>query len=84
MSNFNYVSNGWVADNDGITVLRLSGSARVNIPLQVFARDFRSTGKTIELEFATHYVRNYDTPIISCMSGNRGFEVTSQRAILKS
>ena len=78
MNNFNFVSDGWLPDKDGATVLRVSGNATVYIPYRIFENDFRNTGKTIELEFATHNVTNYDTPMISCMSGGRGIMVTPQ------
>ena len=84
LSGFNYVSNGWITDTDGNVALRLSGSARVTIPLKIFSRDFKADGKTIEFEFATRNIMNYDSPIISCMNGNRGIEITSQMATLRS
>lgn len=77
-SGFNWASDGWQQDTDGVTVLRVKDDARVVIPYQIFAEDFRTSGRTIELEFATHDVSNYDTPIITCMSGWRGFTVTPQ------
>lgn len=83
-SGFNFVSDGWQTDKDGITVLRVSGDARLTIPYKPFEVDFRNTGKTIELEFATRNVLNYDATILSCMSGGRGITVTSQKAELKS
>ena len=51
LTGFNFTSDGWVQDEDGITVLRVGGDARVEIPVQMFAQDFRGTGKTIEVEF---------------------------------
>lgn len=84
LTGFNWASDGWVSDNDGITVLRVAGDARVTIPYKPFADDFRRTGKTIEIEFATRDVRNYDAVIMSCMSGNRGLNITAQKALLKS
>ena len=84
LTNFNFVSDGWKQDEEGNTVLRVSGDARVSIPYQVFASDFRSTGKTIELEFSTSVVRNYEAPIIQCWSGERGFYITPQLAKMKS
>lgn len=84
MTGFNFVTNGWVKDDNGNTVLRVSGDARVTIPFMPFARDFRADGKTIEVEFATRNIKNYDTPIISSWSGDRGLQVTSQYARLKS
>lgn len=84
LSNFNFRSDGWVSDPDGVTVMRVAGDARITIPYQPFKADFRATGKTIELEFATRNVMDYDTEILSCMSGGRGFSLTAQKALLKS
>ena len=73
---FNWSSDGWVPDKvdsegkattDSTTVLRVGGDARVEIPLEVFASNFTTQGKTIELEIATRDIRNYDTTIISCL-----------------
>lgn len=84
LTGFNYTSDGWKNDDEGITVLRVSGDARVIIPYKPFATDFRTTGKTIEIEFATRNIMNYDSVIMSCMSGDRGFTLTPQKATLKS
>ena len=84
LTGFNFASDGWVLDQEGITTLRVAGDARVTIPYQPFATDFRTSGKTIELEFATRDVMNYDAVIMSCMSGGRGFSLTTQKATLKS
>lgn len=81
---FNWSSDGWKSDSDGITVMRVSGDARLTIPYKPFASDFRATGKTIELEFATRNVLDYDATILSCMSEGRGISVTAQKAMLKS
>ena len=81
---FNWKSDGWQQDGDGITVLRVNGGAEVEIPYQIFAEDFRTTGKTIEIEFATRDVHDYDATILSCMSGGRGFSMTAQYATMKS
>lgn len=82
--NFNFVSDGWVQDDDEITVLRIAGDARLNIPYKTFAYDFRTTGKTIEFEMATRNVLNYDTEVINCFSGDRGFKITAQQLRLAS
>ena len=83
-SGFNFTSDGWQLDEDNIPVLRVSGDARLTIPVQPFGKDFRTTGKTIEIEFATRDVMNYDAVVLSCMSGNRGISVTPQLATLRS
>ncbi len=84
LTGFNWSSDGWQTDSDGATVLRVAGDARVTIPYQIFARDFRSTGKTIEVEFATRNVMNYDTTILSCLSGERGLSISAQKASISS
>lgn len=82
--NFNFKTDGWHVDEDGATVMRVRGDARLTIPYQMFANDFRTTGKTIEIEFATRDVLDYDAVLLSCMSGGRGLQVTTQRATLTS
>ena len=83
-SDFNNTSDGWVLDDNGNTVLRLSGNARIEIPFNIFEEDARSTGKTIEFDFATRDVLDYESIIISCLQGGKGFTFTSQKAILTS
>lgn len=83
-SGFNFTSDGWQLDEENIPVLRVSGDARLTIPVQPFGKDFRTTGKTIEIEFATRDVMNYDAIVLSCMSGNRGISITPQLATLRS
>lgn len=83
-NNFNWSSDGWQTDEDGIVALRILGGGTIEIPYKPFATDFRQTGKTFEIEFATRDVLNYDATIMSCMSGGRGFELTAQKARIKS
>ena len=84
MTGFNFSSDGWKHDADGNTVLRVAGDARVNIPYAIFSTDFRGTGKTIEIEFATRNVMDYDATILSCFSGGRGLSMTAQSISLTS
>ncbi len=83
-SNYNWKSDGWVVDDDNLIVHRVAGDARLHIPLNMFSVDSRETGRTIEIEFATRNTMDYDAIIASCMSGGIGFEMTAQKAILKS
>jgi len=69
LTGFNWVSNGWVLDDDGNTALRLSGDARVTINYKPFETDFTSTGKTFEFEIATSDVKDYETKIFECLDG---------------
>ena len=84
MTGFNLKSDGWQLDEDGNTVLRVAGDARVEIPFHIFGTNFGGTGKTIEIELATRNVANYDAVVLSSWSGERGIQVTAQKATLKS
>ena len=91
LTGFNFTSDGWMEDEDGITVLRVGGDARVEIPVHLFAKDFRTTGKTIEIEFASRNVLDYDAVIADCWmpfngfwEGGRGLQITAQQAMLRS
>ena len=83
-TNYNWLSDGWQTGDDGYSVHRVTGDARLTIPLKIFSGDFRTTGKTIEIEFSTKDVLDYDSTIISCFSNNIGLKLTAQQAILKS
>lgn len=77
-SNFNFVSDGWQLDNNNNTILRLMGDARVSIPYKPFEKDCKTTGKTIEIEFATKQVADYSTTLLSCYDDNMGLLITPQ------
>ena len=70
LSGFNWAANGWVQDDNGNTVLRVSGDARVTIEYKPFEADFTATGKTFEFEIATSDVKNYEARIIECLDGS--------------
>ncbi len=78
MTHFNWVLDGWQTDSDGIRVMRLVDDARISIPYNIFERDFKSTGKTIEIEFATRQVADYSSVILSCFADNIGLKITPQ------
>ena len=86
LHDFNFSSNGWVTDDDDVPVLRISGNGFVRIPLQIFGTDCRVDGKTIEIDFATRDVADYDEIVFTCWDNEskRGIRVTAQEAILKS
>ena len=90
MTNFDWSADGWKKDDRGFPVLRLQGKARVEIPYKPFAlpsdpnKTISRIGKTIEIEFSTSSVSNYEVPIISCFDNNRGFKITAQEALFKA
>lgn len=86
LTDFNFNTNGWVTTENRETVLRVTGDARVVIPYPLFSVDLnpKINGSTIEFEFETRNVANYDAVLVSCMSNNIGLQITSQKAILSS
>lgn len=77
-------ADGWVDDADGNTVLRFLPNDFMSIPFKPFESDARTTGFTVEAEFATRDVQDYDSIVFSSFSGGRGFRIGSQYAELKS
>lgn len=84
MTDFDWVGNGWLKDDNNNTVLRMNGDASVYIPFNIFATDFKTDGKTIEIDFSTKDITDFSQNIISCMSGNVGLNITPQKTIFKS
>ena len=83
--------NGWIFDERiQDTVLKLTGNANIEIQYKPFQSDFVSTGKTIEIEFSTSNIINYDTTIIDIMekysdgSYRKGIIVKPTEFIFKS
>ena len=83
LSGFTWRLDGWQTDEDNINVLRISDDARVTIPYKIFETDFKPTGKTIEIEFATREVANYSAEIISCFANNIGLKITPQQIVFR-
>lgn len=83
-TNFNFVSDGWQLDDVDATYLKVSGDARLTIPFEIFGTDFKATGKTIEFDFSTTDVMDYDTTIVSCYADSKGLRITPQAVSLTS
>ena len=85
-SNFNWTTDGWMKDEDNYPTLRIFNDDRVTIPFKPFEEDFRQRGKTIEFEFSTHDIFDYNSTILSCWddANEVGFKITPQKVILKS
>lgn len=77
-------SDGWLTDAEGASMLRLLPGSEVTIPFSMFATDHRTNGATVEVEMSTNNVRDYDSVVMSCLSGGRGFKIASQYAQLNS
>lgn len=77
-------SDGWLTDEKGSPMLRLLPGSEMHLPFKLFETDRRDSGATIEVEMSTNNVRDYDSVVMSCLSGGRGFKIASQYAQLNS
>ena len=89
LTGFNWRSNGWLSDNNGFPVLRVSGGAEVNINLPFFAASWTdasshtinlsgtptAVGRTFEVAFATSGVTDENDEIITLWDGLTGIGV---------
>ena len=100
LQNFTFAENhdGWVLDANQNTRLKIAGDARLVIPYKLFEdNQCRLTGKTVEIDFSTESVLDYETEIINCyedyyiddegktVEGSKiGIKFTAQEAIYKA
>ena len=77
-------ADGWLHDDDGASILRILPGDSVEFSLTPFATNIKETGYAIEVEMATRDVRDYETVVLSCVNGGRGFVIKSQQANLSS
>lgn len=77
-------ADGWLSDSSGAPMLRILPGGEMTIPYQLFSTDRRDSGVTVEVEMSTHNVRDYDSIVMSCLSGGRGFKIASQYAQFSS
>lgn len=94
--NFNWQSNGWKTDEQGITSLHLDNGAQLIIPFSPFPANGSATnyGKTIELDFKISNVRSAGEELITCLSkvnaddesskAVTGFVITESQSALNS
>lgn len=76
--------SGWMKDKSGITALHLEKGAKCTIPFYPFATDAKTAGKTVEIEFMVSDCFNMEATIISCLSGNVGFDIKAQEFMITS
>ena len=84
LTGFNWITNGWVLDEEGNTGLRISDGASVVIPVKPFLTNPVPSGKTIEFEFKTSELINYEANLINCKFGDIGFTIDANIVRLQS
>ena len=76
--------DGWLKDDKNQSMLRLLPKSSMYIPFMPFNKEITSSGYTIEVEIATQNVNDYDSVIASSFTNDRGLQIKSQSARLKS
>ena len=76
--------DGWINTENGQTALRFLPGDTMEIEYTPFDKDLKTNGYTIEAEFKTHNVRDYDSIIIDVLDQGQGFCIKSQSAELSS
>lgn len=76
--------DGWIDTSYGQTALRFLPGDTMKINYKPFENDFRVSGYTVEAEFETHNVRDYDSVIVDAIDDGRGLIIKSQQANLSS
>ena len=77
-------ADGWLRDSNNSPIFRLLPGNTMSINAKLFEGDARNTGFAIEAEIATRDVRDFNSIVMSCFNGGRGFKIASQSAILQS
>ncbi len=69
----NWGNDGWTSDADMNNVLRVMASARVDIGYKVFAKESARAGKTVEIDYKTDNVTDFNHPVIRMSSDGDSF-----------
>jgi len=84
MSGFNWSTNGWVADKNNNSTLRISSPARVSVPLKIFEKESAKGGLCVEFDFVTRDVKTDSAELISCFAGNVGLKIMPRETLFRS
>ena len=73
LQDFNWLTNGWLQDQNGDTALHLTNGAKVIVPFSPFQRDTQAKGaerlgRVIELDFRISNIRDLTQAGITCKS----------------
>lgn len=73
LEGFNWITNGWITDENGNTSLHLTNGAKVTVPYSPFKRDSSAkgaerNGRVIEIDFKISNIRDLTVPGITCVS----------------
>ena len=69
----NWGNDGWTSDADMNNVLRVMASAKVDIGYKVFAKESARAGKTVEIDYKTDNVTDFNHPVIRMSSDGDSF-----------
>lgn len=73
LGNFNWKSNGWLADDDGNTALTLNSGAYVELDIAPFATEPKEL--TVSIDFETTDILDSTAKVVSCLKETEGTDV---------
>lgn len=73
LGNFNWKSNGWIADNSGNTALTLNSGAYVELDIAPFETEPQEL--TVSIDFETSDILDSTAKVVSCLKETEGTDV---------
>lgn len=73
-NNFNWKTNGWLADENEDTALTLNGGSYVELDIAPFEKEVGVDGLTISVDFQTEDILDSNAKVISCLYEYDGFD----------
>ncbi len=70
-------TSGWTGD-----ALKLMNGAKAVIGYKPFIQDAATNGCTIEVEMKVSNIVDSEADVVSCMNGNKGFQITAEKAMM--
>ncbi len=81
-SGINWSSNGFIADDDGVTALRIAENATGTLHYAPFSdSDIETNGGAIAFTMMKKNIADDDTVLMSCISNGYGFYVTGKNVV---
>ena len=82
--NFDWVRGGFQQDEAGVTAFVVRRGTSVTADRSLFADDPKTSGKAIKLIFRAVNVRDPETELLRCVSGNVGLRLQARQAVIGS
>ena len=76
-SKVDFKTCGWTGES-----FKATNGAGFTIDLKMFERDCATNGLTFEAEIKVSNITNKELPVLSCLDGTKGFQITADKAMM--